>query len=338
MNVDAARAPIAGQKIAVIGAGLAGLTAARTLQQHGARVTVFDKGRGVGGRMATRRIDEYRFDHGAQFFTARSEGFLREVDTLQARGIVAPWPARWGRKDCDGLIAAVTQEPRFVGVNGMNSLPRALAEGLDIVLNAEVTDLSRRGEQWSLECSVKSETSGYDTVILAIPSPQAVALLTGISDFATEVAAATYAPCWAVMARFATTLPLAFDAISIDDGGPLRWVARNSGKPGFSSEEEGWTLHATPDWSLANIEESAEFVGDFLLGEFTQLFGITASPLHVVAHRWRYALVLASAGVPFFWDAALRIGACGDWCLGPRVEAAFDSGLALAQHLLGPAA
>ena len=337
MNADAAGTKLASQKIAVIGAGLAGLTAARILQKHGARVKVFEKGRGVGGRMATRRIDEGRFDHGAQFFTARRKEFSDQVNALQANGVLGPWQARWGHKGPGGLTSVAIQEPRFAGVNGMSGVPRALAQGLDIVLNAGVTDLSRGAEHWNLECAAEAETSGYDTVILAIPSPQAVALLTGITDFATEVAAATYAPCWAVMGNFTTTLPIAFDGITLEDGGPLRWVARNAGKPGFSSQEENWILHATPDWSLANIEESAEAVRDFLLDDFACRFGVTDAPSHAVAHRWRYALVLASAGIPYFWDPALRIGACGDWCLGPRVEAAFDSGLALARQVLGTA-
>lgn len=337
MNIEAPPAPIAGKKIAVIGAGCAGLTAARVLHNAGARVTVFDKGRGVGGRMATRRIDDRRFDHGAQFFTARGVAFRERVAGLQADGALAPWTARWGHHDGGEIQALTIDEPRYAGINGMSAVPQTLARGLDIVLNAEVTDLSRANDRWSLECATNADTTGFDAVILAIPSPQAVALLTGISDFAGAVAAATYAPCWAVMTRFATRLPLDYDAISLGHG-MLRWVARNASKPGFSADSESWILHATPEWSLANIEETAGTVGDILVEHFQELFGIAEPPVETVAHRWRYALVVASAGMPYFWDPILKIGACGDWCLGARVEAAFDSGLALARHLAGPAA
>lgn len=337
MNIDAPRAAIAGQNIAVIGAGCAGLTAARMLHDAGARVTVFDKSRGVGGRMATRRIEDRRFDHGAQFFTARGEAFQERIAALQAGGALAPWQARWGHYDGVQLEALATDEPRFAGVNGMSAVPQALATGLDIVLNAEVTDLSRVSERWNLDCATDADTTGFDAVILAVPSPQAVPLLTGISDFAADVAAATYAPCWAVMAGFTRRLSLSYDAIALDDP-VLRWAARNGSKPGFSAGSETWILHATPEWSLANVEESADTVCDILIDHFQQLFGLAEAPADAVAHRWRYALVLASAGVPYFWDPILKIGACGDWCLGPRVEAAFDSGLALARHLTGPAA
>lgn len=333
--MDAPRAPITQLKIAIIGAGCAGLTAARTLHDAGAAVKLFDKGRGVGGRMATRRSDDRRFDHGAQFFTARGDAFRRQVDALQQRGALAPWPARWGHFDGMQLVDQSVEEARFVGVNGMNAVPQALAAGLDVVLNAEVTDLSRIRDRWTLDCTIDADTTGFDAVILAIPSPQAVALLTGISDFAGEVAAATYAPCWALMARFPSRLPLDQDAFSLDDG-IIRWAARNASKPGFASDEETWVLHATPDWSLANIEESPENIREIMLGHFAALFGLTEPAEAAVAHRWRYALVLAHAGVPYFWDPILKIGACGDWCLGPRVEAAFDSGLALARHLLEP--
>jgi predicted NAD/FAD-dependent oxidoreductase len=335
MTLDTPRAPIIDQKIAVVGAGCAGLTVARRLHDAGARVTVFDKGRSVGGRMATRRIGDRRFDHGAQFFTARGEAFRQQVEMLERRGALAPWPARWGHFDGARFAETAIDEQRFVGINGMSAVPQALAAGIDIVLDAEVTDLSRGKDRWILECATEAETAGFDAVILAVPSPQAVALLTGICDFAVDVAAATYAPCWAVMASFATRLPLAYDAVSLDDG-MLRWAARNASKPGFAGDKETWVVHATPEWSLANIEESAETIRDILLEAFQQRFGITEAAVEAVAHRWRYALVVTSAEVPCFWDPILKIGACGDWCLGPRVEAAFDSGLALARYLLVP--
>lgn len=333
MSSDARPGSIAQQKVAVIGAGCAGLAAARRLHDAGVRITVFDKSRGVGGRMATRRIGEQRFDHGAQFFTARGAAFRHEVEALATAGRLAAWPARWGRHDGAVTLDLAVEEQRFAGFGGMNALPKALAEGLDIVLDAEITDLARTHELWSLESATSANTEGFDVVILAVPSPQAVPLLTGITDFASAVAAATYAPCWAVMATFPTPLAIAHDAITLDDG-MLRWVARNAGKPGFPTAPESWILHATPEWSRANIEQEPETIREIMLAQFCTLFGVTAAADVAVAHRWRYALVLESAGEPYFWDSALRIGACGDWCLGPRVEAAYDSGLALAEHLL----
>jgi len=325
----------ADRRVAVIGAGCAGLTAARALQSAGAQVTVFDKSRGVGGRMATRRFNDQRFDHGAQFFTARGAAFLEEVSALKAKGAVAPWRARWGYYTCGQLIADSSDEPRYVGVSGMNHIGRALSEGLTLVLSSEVSDLVRVNDRWSLEFAAGGEPkAGFDTIILAVPAPQAVPLLTGISDFAIEVAAATYAPCWALMVQFASPPQILYDAIKVE-GPIISWVARNASKPGIDSSLETWVVHAAPEWSFAALEEAAEDVRDVLVDRFREVFAITETVTAAVAHRWRYALVRETAGLPAYWDPALGIGACGDWCLGPRVEAAFDSGLALAQVILG---
>jgi predicted NAD/FAD-dependent oxidoreductase len=324
---------VAGWRIAVIGAGCAGLTAAHILRDAGASVTLFDKSRGVGGRMATRRIGERRFDHGAQYVTARGEAFRALIGSLCERGAAAPWEAVWGTGDGMRIAAESIDAPRFAGIGGMTALPRAMAQGFDVILEAEIADLSRPDRQWTLETRNGGRHVGFDAVILAVPAPQAVPLLTGITEFAIDVAAATYAPCWATMVEFAQRPDIPFDAIKLNDA-ILAWVARDAGKPGRDAAPETWVLHGAADWSLAYLEEPPEVIPAELLERFSTLFGTTATAISATAHRWRYAQVRESAGVPFFWDPAVRVGACGDWCLGARVEAAFDSGLALAHHLV----
>jgi len=319
--------------IAIVGAGCAGVGAARHLMASGAKVTIFEKSRGIGGRMATRRREHLSYDHGAQFFSARGASFIDAIAPLQSRGSVAPWSARWGRHFGSHLSEEIPDEPRFIGTGGMNHVIRGMAEGMTIVVNARVVDLVRHQHLWSLNFEDAASRDGFDVVILALPSPQVVPLVTGIADFAIDIAAATYAPCWALMVEFETPPPIAFDAIKIDDP-VLTWAARNSSKPGFVAEPETWVVHAGPEWSLSYLEEPAEVIAETLLDRFRLIFGIDDVARHATAHRWRYALVQDSAGLPFFWDPAVRIGACGDWCLGPRVEAAFDSGTALAEAIL----
>ena len=324
---------IASATVAVVGAGCAGLAAARRLTDAGAQVTIFERDAGAGGRMATQHFHERSYDHGAQFFSVREPVFLSTISRLTTAGVAAVWPARWGHFYGAHLSQEQHATPRFVGVGGMNRIVTALAEGIALIPDSEVTDLSRSQGQWTIEIRGRDPVGGFDIVLLAVPAPEAASLLTGIAEFAIDIAAATYAPCWAVMAEFEIPLPIEFDAIRIDDS-ILAWAARNSSKPGFDSSTETWVLHASPEWSLAYLEEPAEAVQDILLDRFRWVFRFDEVARHATAHRWRHALVQQSAGLPFFWDPGLQIGTCGDWCLGPRVEAAFDSGFALAEALI----
>lgn len=302
-------------RAAVIGAGAAGLAAARAL--HGFEVTVFDKGRGVGGRLATRRVEtplgQALFDHGAQYATARDPAFAAAIcDGVEV------WQARF---------EPAAREARLVGRAGMSSLGKALAAGLDVRLSTEVAPPRQESGLWRV-ISISGEDFGaFDTLIVATPAEQAVRLLEAAPILAEEAAAARTAPCWAVMAVFPQPLALPFDAIRFE-AGALGWAAREGSKPG-RTPVEAWTLHATPEWSRANLERPAEEVAAELAAEFTH-----ATPGFLGAHRWRFAQVEQAAGSAFGWDPDLRLGVCGDWRLGPRVELAWQSGRELALAII----
>ncbi len=306
---------------AVIGAGMAGLAAARRLSDAGRSVTVFDKSRGLGGRMATRRAGGFQFDHGAQYFTARGERFWSLVETLTSDGLVA----RWGED--------------HVGVPGMSAPARLLAPQATIVTDCTVSSLTRGAHGWSVATTdglAAMEGNGVFTgVIVAVPAPQAVPLLTSAGCTWDGAARATYAPCWALMLGFAARTRLSEDRVRPEDA-TIAWIARNSSKPGRDASGDAIVVHATPAWSRAMLEETSEQAAAALHSRFRELTGETAEPSFISAHRWRYALVEQAAGENFFWDPSARLGACGDWCIGPRVEAAFDSGDGLAGAILGP--
>lgn len=324
-------------RVAIVGAGMAGLACARRLTASGHMVQLFDKGRGVGGRVATRRLDGIAFNHGAQWATARDPAFLALLSEWQRDGVAAPWPAATG----DG-------ERHWVGVPSMTALPRALAD-TDIALRRHVSFLHREAGGWMLRHTDAAlavpgsvddqggELAGpFDCVALALPSPQATALLRAIGhDFAEAAAGATYAPCWSVLAAFADQVP-GPDVLRAA-GDALGWAARESSRPGAPviPGRDAWTLHATGDWSRAHLEDEPASVIAALLAAFAARTGATGAPLSVAAHRWRYAKVERALGQPCLWDAARGIGACGDWCLGGRVEAAFMSGQALAAAMVG---
>ena len=326
-------------EVAVVGAGMAGLTCALALAGAGHGVTVFDKGRAAGGRIATRRTGASSFNHGAQYATARSASFHALMTELQSAGVAAPWEAA---QDGD--------EVRWSGLPGMSAISRHLALQLPRppLLERQVAFLHGGDHGWSVRHFAASdiapgavadhggEVSGrFDAVLLALPAPQAAPLLAAIGHrFAARAAAARYAPCWAGMASFGEPVE-APDAQRRRDGGPLGWLARESSRPGHPGGPDAWALHASAEWSRANLERPAAAVATELAAAFQDLTG-APDPIHAAAQRRRYALVERALSEACLWDPAARVGACGDWCLGGRVEAAFSSGEALAAAVSAP--
>ncbi len=320
-------------RIAVVGAGIAGLTAARALHACGCDVRVFDKGRGVGGRTAVRRAPPFEFDHGAQYFTARDPRFAREVRAWQSAGVAAIWPGRIGSLE-RGTWRAGSPQVRHVGVPAMNAVAKHLAAGLQVTTETRITRLARTRRGWRLFADDASGVGPFDAVAAALPAPQAAELLAGRSALAEQAGRCVLMPCWAVMLGFEQALPVPYDGAFVR-GSPLAWVARNSAKPGRSSEE-AWILHAGPEWSAAHLDDPPDRVIDALRAALAQATGAELpDPVHAAAHRWRYALPSVPLQVGALWDAEARVAVCGDWCQGARIEGAFLSGLAAAERVLG---
>jgi renalase len=308
------------QSIAIVGAGIAGLAAACKLRAAGLDCTLFEKSRGLGGRMATRRAGEWQFDHGAQYFTARGPRFRTLAESWRANGHAEAWPG-------GGLV----------GLPGMTGPARAMACGLPLVAGQAVVALRRGSAGWTLSAAdgpIETPDNGrFDAVLLALPSPQILPLVESAGGDFPELAAARYAPCWTLMLGFSSQWSLRADSQRPDDG-VVAWLARDSAKPGRRQAGDTFVLQATAAWSRRNLERASDAVAEELLTRFQSLSGARVTPDFLTAHRWRYALVERAAETPCLWDRALRLGACGDWCLGPRVEAAFDSGEAMADAVL----
>ncbi len=318
-------------RIAVIGAGIAGLACATALLASGAAVTVFEKSRGPGGRMSTRRGDDWQCDHGAQYFTARDPAFRAEVSRWERAGAAAPWTPR-----LQVLGGTVHRHPdpsvqRFVGTPSMTSPARLLAAELRVVPQTTIDGLQRDGRDWRLSCAEHGSLADrYDAVLLAIPAPQAAALVrSAVPALATLADSATMRGCWALMLRFAAPVDWSFDAAFVNDG-PLRWIARDRSKPGRDGAET-WLLHATAEWSEAHLGQDADGVAAELLDAFARLGG--PAPQACTAHRWRYADTEPALAIGCAWDAEFGLGLCGDWLNGGKVENAWHSGRQLAQRV-----
>ena len=310
--------------IAIIGAGLAGLACAEALAAAGRSVTLIDKGHRPGGRMTTRRVatprGETGFDHGAQYFSARDPAFRAKVESWREARLVASWPA--------------AGPEALVGTPGMSAPVAAMAAGLDVRTMLRVDRLDPDAEGWRL-FGEGVETSLFEAVVVSVPAEQ-VAALVGPFDkmMAARAEATRSAPCWTLMAAYADRLPILADVMK--EQGPIGWAARNRAKPGRSGCES-WVIQGSPDWSRVHLEDDPSDATTLLLDAFAQAAGTPLPPpISVVPHRWRYAMCGrppdGEAGP--MWNAALRLGVCGDWTIGPRLEAAWLSGDRLARMIL----
>lgn len=329
--------------IAIIGAGISGLFAGRTLQDHGLQVTVFEKSRGVGGRMATRRVEDgLTFDHGAQYFTARDPSFASYVQAWIEQGIVAKWPdSILGRDQKIVVLKDVaiqsesTSEDRFVGVPGMNSICKHLADPLNVRTDSRIARVLRTDDGVELFDAADASRGKFDCVVVSAPAAQAAELLADFPALSNQISNQKMNPCWAAMASFAEPITDQWAGAFLHESF-LSWAARNSTKPGRNHEAEHLVIHSSPDWTSNNWERDPEAVAKEMLAEFWKVAGLAPRPHeYLQAHRWKYAIPVDPPQVRCFADDSAVAIACGDWASGSRVEGAFLSGMSAAGRVLG---
>jgi renalase len=328
--------------IAVIGAGLAGLTCARKLHDEGHCVTVYERDPEVGGRMSTRQTELGGFDHGAQYFTASTPEFRKMVDAWKKQDWVAPWQGKLvtleNGKSAPAGQGEASARQRWVAVPGMGALGQHLAEGLDVRTGHAARRIERDERGWLI--SVRAETvpvdataGPFDAVITAVPADLAFPLLKPLTGLADEADLARLAPCWALILGFQEALGLAYDGAWVQ-GSRLRWIARDTSKP-LRRPGEHWIAHAPPEWSMEHLDDDPERVKEKLLKAFHEATGTHMQPVYAAVHRWRFAQASSTLPRDCLWDENARVGACGDWFAAGldgsgRVENAFLSGLAMA--------
>jgi renalase len=328
--------------VIVVGAGLAGLAAARDLQNAGFKVLVLEKSRGVGGRCSTKRLDvngvTARVDHGAQFFTARSERLQKLVIKLEHSGVVQLWTRGFPKLTARGLEARAAGHGRYVCKDGMNALAKAFvedAEGslLEVVPNALVSAVFPSNLGWSAVLE-SGEIYQARSLIVNAPAPQALALTRSSLEPQTLQALENvqFNPCWALMIALEATPNIDWAGLEIEYE-MLEWAALDSSKREVGNPPT-LVLHANSVWSQAHLEQSPETVAALMLEAAQKLLGDWVKPVTMLAHRWRYAK--PSITHPESFLAQDNLVFCGDWCTAnhSRIEAALESGWATAQHVL----
>jgi len=319
-------------KIAIIGAGMSGLSAAHILKDR-CVVTLFDKSRGVGGRMSTRYAGDYEFDHGAQYFTIQDAAFKTVIDEAIELGVAAPWTGR-ALYLKSGQMIADTGGDRYVGTPRMNSLPKFLAQSLDIKLGERVSGIVKKSNGWQLNFETGDSQSGFDAVICSAPPAQAQAILPAQFSAMPAVKSAKMQACFALMIGLKNVQDFGWDSLRLNDL-PIAWMAVNSQKPGRHSGVSCLMIHADGQWSERHQNADRAWVQTQLLETASTICGADLKRAeHIALHRWLYASVELSPNTDCLFDPALKLAACGDWCQGGRVEGAWRSGVAAGQKIL----
>ncbi len=313
--------------VVVVGAGWSGLTAAACLQAAGRQVVVVDKARGPGGRSSTRRQDGFSFDHGAQYLTARDEGFRAQVEAWRDLGLITTWQPRIRVVGARPDTANGSPEERLVGVPGMNAVLHYQASHLDCRFGWRVAAMER-SDSWTLT-STTGQTLHARHLVLTPPPEQTAALLGSAHPLSAQIASVPMSPTWALMLAFNVRVQTEFDAVFVNEG-PLSWIARNGSKP--ARQGNVWVAHASPEWSEANLECEQEFAERSLRQAFAEImtFARDLRPAVCRAHRWRYALCSVPLDVGAIDYPEHNLVVAGDWCAGNRIEGAWLSGRAAA--------
>lgn len=308
--------------VLIIGAGISGLLCASELRQRGFSVRILDKGRGLGGRMATRRMAGGRLDHGAQFFTVRDRRLQAYADQWLADGVIKEW-FRHAPEDSNG-----DGHPRYCGIHGMTDVAKHLAKDLDVQTSEQVVELVRDLDLW-----VARTQSGHaftaKHLIITTPLPQALALLstTGI-DCVGERTAAFQSVRYE---RGLVTLAILDGPSGLPEPGgmklhelPLTWIADNQQK-GISPEVSAVTIHSDADFAEAHWNSPNEVRGPLMLDAAKPY--LKAAVVEYNCHRWGFTLPINPLPDPYFFNPNLQLTLAGDAFGGPRVEGAALSGI-----------
>ena len=336
--------------VAVIGAGLAGLSCAKVLASHGRAVTVFEKARGPSGRCATREQRAEpgaRYDHGAQYYTVRSQSFRAQHEHWLAHGVSALWAARIGvwEPSQRQLAVKTDAQERYIGTPGMSALGRHLADevraqGGSVQYEAAVIAIEGRPQAWHVRLQDGSLHGPYRAVVCTAPAAQAAALVGPHAIDLGQLAQSLIAhPCWALMLECAADLAPELDGVFVNEHA-LSWLAREASKPARAARNQ-WVVQAAPSWSTSHLELEADAAARAmlrLLQEWLIDQGRAAAaaaldrPAHAVAHRWRYSIPAQARAERYAVSSCGSLLLAGDAHGGPRIEGAWLSGAAAGSH------
>jgi hypothetical protein len=324
---------IKNKKIAVIGAGISGITLAKELSTLN-DVIVFDKSRGVGGRMATRRVGNYNFDHGAQFFTAKSNEFKDFCLKAKNDDIIEEWKCRFVEIASNNMSIKpyFSNEPYFVAKPQMNSLCKYIGKDLNILLSKQIESVDFSNNKWSLKTSESEVFENFDYLFLAIPSNQATNLVPKNFKYFDIISNIKMSGCFTLMLSFKKDLKLDFDVALVKES-IISWISLNNSKPA-RPHSCCVVVNSSNKWANENIEKDLESIQQKMMVSLAKIINLDLNNIdYQNIHRWRYANADSCKGKSSLFDSSLNLGICGDWMISGKVESAFLSGLDLYKNI-----
>ena len=322
------------KNVAIIGAGISGLALANKIKDF-SNVTIFEKSRGLGGRVASRRVNQFNFDHGAQFFKAKEEEFKDYIRPMIEKGIIDTWRARFIEIE-DGTIInrrVWGEDPaNYIGIPSMSSIGKFMAEGLNVKLSEKIGK-AEKNNSWELFSEEDASKGKFDWVISTIPPLQCIELFPSIKSIYRNIESHKMMACYSLMLGFDKDINIDFDAALIK-GTDISWISCNSSKQGRG---DNYTIlaHSTNKWATENIDQERGWVKNYLCEELSKIIERDMSKASYIGLQgWRYANIEKQNGQDFFIDKKQNIAFCGDWFIQGRIESAYISGARLGEELL----
>lgn len=320
-------------KLAIIGAGIAGLNLARLLTDV-ADVTVFEKSDKLGGRVATHHAEGFDFDHGAQFFTAKTAAFKALVKELEAQGVVKQWHARFVELDPTGVKSERVWDedfPHYVGSPSMNSMAKFLANNTQVHFNQLITGMQKKQSAWFLQTQ-SDEHGPFDWVIVTTPAEQAQTILPATFTPNMPYQGLKMQPCFALMLGYDAPIAMDWDAAFVSNS-ILSWVSVNSSKPDRAAHFSLLALSSNA-WADEHFALDDKVIIAKMLAELERISGKQFSgAAYLKLKKWKYANAYKQAQALELIDYAHQLACCGDWCVSGRIESAFLSSSRVAQKL-----
>ncbi|MAI83777.1 MAG: NADP transhydrogenase subunit alpha [Rickettsiales bacterium] len=323
------------KKIAVIGAGLAGLTFTSIMKAN-CDVKVFEKSRGVGGRMSTRKEPPFNFDHGAQFFKIKTSDFMNFFSELFTKQIIQPWSfklAYFEGRHLRKIKIIKNADKFFVGVPHMDSILKHLSKSCDVILNTKIQKIVRKNNKWMIYDQNKNSYGSFDWIILSLPAEQSLELITKNISFYPLIKKIKMKSCFSLMVGRNQSMNLDFDAALIENE-DIAWLAMNNSKP-CRLNNHCLLVNSSYEYAAKNINTSKDKILKHLLNTTSNLINnkLVDSTM-IKIHQWRYVEAECSPIDNYFIDHDNKVAMCGDWFINSRVEGAFLSANELSNEFI----
>ena len=322
-------------KIAIIGSGISAITLAQNLKKIAA-ISLFEKSKGVGGRMASRQSGQYEFDHGAQFFIVKTKNFKNFIAPLIKNKVIKRWDARFAEFKSNKILREViwgSEYPHYVGVPGMNSICKFLSKELDVKLDTKVSKILKDSNgSWTLFDSNANDLGQFDWVISTAPPVQSAEILPKCFEHHQVLTNRKMVGCFSLMLGFKKSLPLSWDAALIANA-DISWISINSSKPG-RAKLFTMLVHSTNSWADKHLSDDYQSVASYLNNETSKIIGHNTSTAdHIDLHAWRYANIGKQTKSDVLIDKQNCLASCGDWLSHGRIESAFEAGYKMASAI-----